>query len=104
MRKKLKELNVKMASLRVKGAQAMVTYAQQHLRGHINYYAVSGNLAAGEDYYFHLGCILYKWLNRRSQRKSLDWKRFNAIFVKGGLLPRVRLVHNLYNFPGFVPR
>lgn len=104
MRKKLKELNVKMAALRAKGAQAMVTYAQQHLRGHVNYYSVSGNLAAVEDYYHHLCRILHKWLNRRSQRKSLDWIRFNTIFVKGGLLPRVRLVQNLYNLPGFVPR
>lgn len=102
MRKKLKELKVKMASLRVKGAQAMVTYAQQHLRGHVNYYAVSGNLMAVKDYYYYLCRILHKWLNRRSQRKSLTWKRFNAIFVKGGVLPRPRLVHNLYSFPGFV--
>jgi group II intron reverse transcriptase/maturase len=101
--KKLKELNVKMAALRAKGAKAMVTYAQQHLRGHVNYYAVSGNLPAVGDYYYHLCRVLHKWLNRRSQRKSLNWKRFNEIFVKGGLLPRPRLVHNLYTFPGFVP-
>jgi len=103
MSKKLKELNVKMANLRLQGGKAMVTYAQQHLRGHVNYYAVSGNKEAVEDYYYNLSRVLHKWLNRRSQRKSLTWARFNAIFVKGGLLPRPRLVHNLYNFPGFVP-
>lgn len=102
MRRKLKELNVKMASLRVKGAQAMVTYAQQHLRGHVNYYSVSGNLMAVKDYYYYLCRTLHKWLNRRSQRKSLNWKRFNAIFVKDGVLPRPRLVHNLRNFSGSV--
>jgi hypothetical protein len=104
MRRKLQELNQKISTLRAKGGKAMVTYAQQNLRGHVNYYAVSGNSSAVSDYYYLLSRVLHKWLNRRSQRKSLTWKRFNAIFVKGGLLPRPRIVHDLYTFPGFVHR
>lgn len=37
IQKKLKELNVRLASLRVRGSQAMMEYAYRHLHGHIQY-------------------------------------------------------------------
>jgi len=40
---KLKVLNQRLRSLRVQGGKAMMTYVQRHLRGHIQYYGVSGN-------------------------------------------------------------
>jgi hypothetical protein len=46
--------------------------------------------------YFATG-LLFKWLNRRSQRRSLNWKRFAALIRP--LLPKARIVHDLYPVP-----
>jgi hypothetical protein len=98
MRRKLKDLNDKLSKLRSQGGKAMQEYAKRHAKGHLQYYGVSGNYRGIKKYLFHVGRLLFKQLNRRSQRKSLNWDRFNAILNEGHLLPRPRIVHNLYNF------
>jgi RNA-directed DNA polymerase len=49
------------------------------LRGHYNYYGVIGNFESLSDFFYHAMRILFKWLNRRSQRKSFNWKGFNEL-------------------------
>ena len=39
--------------------------------------------------------ILFKWLNRRSQRRSFNWEQF-TLFLKANPLPRVTVCHALY--------
>ena len=95
MRKKLKELSIKIGLLRQSGGKEMLLYTQQHLRGHINYYGVSGNARKVATYVWLAGKALFKWLNRRSQRKSLTWRKWYDL-IDNGLLPRPRIVHNLY--------
>ena len=46
------------------------------LRGHYNYYGVHGNSQSIWTYYHQAIGICFKWLNRRSQRKSYTWERF----------------------------
>lgn len=46
------------------------------LRGHYNYYGVRGNSQSLWNYYYRVIEICFKWLNRRSQRKSYTWERF----------------------------
>lgn len=50
--------------------------AAQKLRGHYNYYGVMFNEA--KLGYFHHTCIdaLFKWINRRSQKRSYTWEQF----------------------------
>ncbi len=48
------------------------------LRGYFNYYGVIGNYQSMASYFDRVKMILYKWLNRRSQRKSFNYKKFNA--------------------------
>ncbi|MFY7697534.1 MAG: group II intron maturase-specific domain-containing protein [Legionella sp.] len=43
------------------------------LRGHIQYYGVSHNAKAVDNFVHEVKRILFKWLNRRSQRKSFTW-------------------------------
>ena len=38
--------------------------------------------------------LLFKWLNRRSQRRSVTWDRFNALIAPS--LPRPRIIYHLY--------
>lgn len=46
------------------------------LRGHYNYYGVSLNRSKLNHYYHSTIGLLFKWLNRRSQRKSFTWEKF----------------------------
>lgn len=49
--------------------------AKAKIRGHYAYYGVSFNRRLA-SYYMLCGKILYKWLNRRSQKTSMSWDRF----------------------------
>ena len=79
LRKKLKLLNVRLWKMRAEGGRAMVAYLRRHLRGYIQYYGVSGNSRTVAKYVYYATHHLFKWLNRRSQRSSLNWKRFGAV-------------------------
>jgi hypothetical protein len=59
---------------------------------------VSGNYRALSCYVKAASRLLFKWLNRRSQRRSIPWARFRPI-LKDRVLPRIRIVHNLYPMP-----
>jgi hypothetical protein len=49
------------------------------LRGHYNYYGVIGNYESLHKFFRHAMRIFKKWLNRRSQRKSFNWKKFQMM-------------------------
>lgn len=68
---------------------------QAKLAGHIRYYGVSFNAKRLEKFLYQSTRILFKWLNRRSQRKSFNWDQFNC-FMQCFPLPRVRIYHRLY--------
>lgn len=100
VRKKLRQLNERLRGLRGAGGRAMVTYVCRHLRGHIQYYGVSGNSRGVGSYVYFATHYLFKWLNRRSQRRSLTWRRFGAVIRP--LLPRARILHDLYPTPAWL--
>jgi group II intron reverse transcriptase/maturase len=94
IRKKLEALSVRLAAMRTRGGKAMMDYVRRHLQGHIQYYGVSGNSRSLGQYVHHAGRLLFKWLNRRSQRRSVTWDRFNRVVRP--YLPRPRIIHHLY--------
>ena len=100
VRRKLKQLSERLRGMRAQGGQAMVAYLRRHLRGHIQYYGVSGNSRGVAGYVYFATGLLFKWLNRRSQRRSLTWKRFGAVIRP--LLPVARIVHDLYPMPSWM--
>lgn len=65
------------------------------LRGHYQYYGVSGNMRSLRRYYFVTLRLVFKWLNRRSQRHSFNWKGFMR-YLSHYPLPKPRIVHNIY--------
>ena len=65
------------------------------LRGHIQYYGVSHNIRGVEKFVKESIRIAYKWLNRRSQRKSFNWEKFE-LFMKAHPLPPIRIAHRLF--------
>jgi len=49
------------------------------LRGYYNHYGVIGNYDSLEEFYTQARRILYKWLNRRSQRRSFNYEGFSEV-------------------------
>jgi hypothetical protein len=49
------------------------------LRGYYNYYGIKGNSASLTHFYANVIKILFKWLNRRSQRHSYNWNGFREL-------------------------
>jgi RNA-directed DNA polymerase len=60
-------------------------------QGHLNYYAVPGNLGAVSDFIYELRRLWMKALQRRSQKTRMTWPRFSRLAA--GWLPRVRNMH-----------
>ena len=57
------------------------------LRGHVQYYGVSFNTKMVAKFIHETRKIIFKWLNRRSHRKSFDWNKF-ILFVKNWTLDK----------------
>ena len=66
------------------------------LVGTYNYYAVSDNNKSISSYHYKVRRLVFKWLNRRSQRKSFSWDKFKIFLRKYNIVsPTIRV--NLYN-------
>jgi len=65
------------------------------IRGHVRYYGVTFNTRALSMFVYQAMRIVYKWLNRRSQRRSFTWETFRR-FVDRHRLPRQAVYHALY--------
>lgn len=61
---------------------------QQHadlcrrLNGHMNYFGVNGNSYSLSDLVHWAGRCWRKWLDRRSQRARMNWKRFRELLAR----------------------
>lgn len=60
------------------------------LRGYYNYYGVQGNSSSLAAFYDHVERLLYKWLNRRSQKASYTWQGFKDLLKQFAIArPRI---------------
>jgi group II intron reverse transcriptase/maturase len=66
------------------------------LLGHYRFYGVTDNSKALNLFHRETLELLYKWLNRRSQRKSFDRDKFN-LFLGKYPLPKPRIYVNIYS-------
>jgi RNA-directed DNA polymerase len=64
------------------------------LRGYYNYYGVSGNYGGLKEFYGQVVKLLWKWLNRRSQRCSFNWHGFQELMTHFQL-PRPRITKRI---------
>ena len=71
--------------------------AKSRIQGHLNYYAVTDNYKSCNKYHYWFTRITFRWLNRRSQRKSYDWRGFNQM-LKDVRWPKVKIKANLCPF------
>lgn len=64
------------------------------LEGHVRYYGVSFNVGNVQAFIQNAKRIVFKWLNRRSQKKSFSWEKFE-MFVAVNPLPKARICHEI---------
>ena len=77
--KKCKELNLKIKSMRTWDIDLIFTRVNQILVGYYHYYGITDNSKSlGNMRYKVIGMLFY-WLNRRSQRRSYTWEKFNDL-------------------------
>lgn len=60
---------------------------RRKLQGYWNYYAIRGNSALTAKYDREVKFLLFKWLNRRSQRRSFTWNQFISLLPSWKLPP-----------------
>ena len=65
------------------------------LAGHCQYYGVSHNYDRVAIFFREATRIFFKWINRRSQRKSFNWEKFRR-FQERYPPPKPRIVHRLF--------
>jgi RNA-directed DNA polymerase len=76
---------------------ALLRQAKTRVQGHLNYYAITDNSESCQLYMHLTRRALFKWLNRRSQRKSYTWDGFLQALRHVGW-PQVRVRVNLNPF------
>jgi RNA-directed DNA polymerase len=95
-RQKCKDMNVWLKAVRCTApAKDWWPILAAKLRGHYQYYGISGNMPALQRYHSTTLRLTRKWLNRRSQRGKYSWRGFTE-YLEHYPLPRPRIVHNLY--------
>lgn len=92
MRLRLAEMNLWIKENRHLPIRTMFAALNLKLRGHYQYYGITDNSPSVHTYYFRTIHALFKWLNRRSQKRSYTWEGFNDLLKVFPLaLPSVRV-------------
>jgi group II intron reverse transcriptase/maturase len=97
---------MKAANLWLKKVRNLVELKQwwqilrKKLIGHYNYYGISGNMPQIRKFYQRILTFVYKWINRRSQKRSYNWKQF-CCFLKYNPLPRPKIYHVTYTLSSY---
>ncbi|MBK8479208.1 MAG: group II intron reverse transcriptase/maturase [Opitutaceae bacterium] len=71
-------------------------------QGHWNYFGVIGNSRSLQIYWRGAKRLVFKWWNRRSQRRSYNWTTFEAMWQTLGL-PVPRIVETPYQAQRLLP-
>lgn len=95
-RTKLKEMNEWLRTIRnLIVLKDIWKILRAKLRGHFQYFGVSGNYRSLRKFEYHTKRLALKWLNRRSQKKSFNWATF-VKYLERHPLPKPAIHHNFY--------
>lgn len=96
LRSKLKKVNEWARAIRNKRSlKQIMKIATAKARGHIQYYGVTHNIASVNTFIDKVTQILFKWINRRSQRKSFIWEKFRKYLDRINF-PKAKICHKLF--------
>jgi group II intron reverse transcriptase/maturase len=65
------------------------------LIGHYNYFGISGNMRSLQQFYGQVIAMVFKWINRRSQKKSMNWRKYQR-YLQWYPLPTPVIYHSIY--------
>jgi len=68
------------------------------LQGHYQYYGVSENYDSIVRFYNATVRLVWKWMNRRSQKRKMNWDRFTK-YLEHYPLPKPKITHSFYVSP-----
>lgn len=94
--RKLKEIKVWIKSIRnLRKLDEWWPILKAKLAGHINYFGISGNHRWINQFRTRVISLALKWINRRSQRKSMTWDKYN-LYLQKNPLPEAKICFSLY--------
>lgn len=79
VRSKQKELKEWIKKNRTTPLKELMRILNQKLVGHYRYYGVTYNIKSLTKYHYETTILLYRCLNRRSQKKSYNWEEFKQM-------------------------
>jgi len=66
------------------------------IQGHCNYYGITDNSRAVGNFIDEVRKLIFKWLNRRSQKRSFNWSKY-ALFLKKYPLPKAKIYTSIFD-------
>ena len=96
--KKVKELNREMREKLVTlgfSAPDTIKWLNQVLTGYFHYYGITDNSRMLAVFVHRIRRLLFKWLNRRSQRRSFNWSNFEDL-LRDFPLAKPRIYVSIY--------
>lgn len=94
-KQKVLEFKVWIMANRHKPINEIFEIVSKKLVGHFNYYGITDNFHSIRKYRWIILGDLYKYLNRRSQRKSFTWIEFEKL-IQVMQIPKARVMVNIY--------
>ena len=78
-KQKVQEFKIWIKGNRNKPLEEILETAKKKLNGHFNYYGITDNFHSIRKFRWIVMGYLFKYLNRRSQRKSFTWSEFERL-------------------------
>ena len=95
LKKSISEFNIWIKKCRNEKLSIVFSTTKKKLIGHYNYYGITDNINSIEKYYSNVNRLLFKWLNRRSQKKSYTEETFKQM-LEVFELPTPSIKVNIY--------
>lgn len=95
-KQKVQEYKVWIKQNRDGKLNSIMTTTKKKLIGHYNYYGINDNIRDIRKYNHCIKGLLFKWLNRRSQRKSYNLEQFKQM-LKEFKLPEPKIKVQIYD-------
>ena len=93
--RKCKEVHRVIREMRTQRLAVIIKKMNQILVGYYHYYGITDNARSLRSFRQQIRKSLYKWLNRRSQKKSYTWETFSEM-LKEYPLARPKIYVNVY--------
>ena len=93
---KIKEYKIWIKNNRTLKLKDIITKTNEKLIGHYHYFGITDNIEMLLQYYRQIIKTLFKWLNRRSQKRSYTWEQFKET-LKVYPLAKPKIYVNIYD-------